>query len=98
MAKKITNKLAHLPQDITIDRYEEHHDSMELFISYPPEERICPDCGSHDCVIHSSGHPETIRHLGICGNVVLLTFGSPLFPVDFISFPVVSTIHLDALL
>ena len=39
MAKKITNKLAHLPQDITIDRYEEHPDSMELFISYPPEER-----------------------------------------------------------
>ena len=62
MAQKITNKLAALPQDISIDRYEEHHNTIELFVSYPTEERICPYCGSHDCVIHSSGHMETIRH------------------------------------
>ena len=77
MAKKITNKLVHLPQDITIDRYEEHPDSLELFISYPPEERICPECRSHECVIHSSGHSETIRHLSIGGKGVLLTFHVP---------------------
>ena len=42
MSKKWTNKVAHLPQDITIDRVEEHSDSVELFISYPEHERTCP--------------------------------------------------------
>ena len=77
MAQKITNKLAALPQDISIDRYEEHHNTIELFVSYPTEERICPYCGSHDCVIHSSGHMETIRHTGLSKQHMLLTFHVP---------------------
>ena len=77
MAQKITNKLAALPQDISIDRYEEHHNTIELFVSYPAEERICPYCGSHDCVIHSSGHMETIRHTGLSKQHMLLTFHVP---------------------
>ena len=63
MSKKWTNKIAHLPQDITIDRVEEHSDSVELFISFPEHERICPECGSHDCVRHDSGKYETVRHI-----------------------------------
>ena len=77
MAQKITNKLAGLPQDVTIDRYEEHNKTIELFISYRPEERTCPYCKSHDCVIHSSGHTETVRHLGAGRNHFLLTFHVP---------------------
>ena len=77
MAQKITNKLAALPQDISIDRYEEHHNTIELFVSYPAEERICPYCGSHDCVIHSSGHMENIRHTGLSKQHMLLTFHVP---------------------
>ena len=77
MAQKITNKLAGLPQDVTIDRYEEHNKTIELFISYRPEERTCPYCKSHDCVIHSSGHTETVRHLGAGRNQFLLTFHVP---------------------
>ena len=72
MAKKITNKLAGLPQDVTIERYEEHDKTLELFISYRAEERICPYCGNHDCVIHSSGHNETVRHLGARKQFILL--------------------------
>ena len=71
MSKKWTNKVAHLPQDITIDRVEEHSDSVELFISYPEYERICPECGSHDCVRHDSGKYETVRHI-VSGNKGLL--------------------------
>lgn len=75
MAKKITNKLAHLPQEITIDRMEEHPHTLELFISFPaPEIRACPRCGSNDCVIKDSGRVQTVRHVTCSSTGVLLTF------------------------
>ncbi len=37
--------------------------SMEIFISYPETERLCPVCGSRDCVIKDSSHSLTVRHI-----------------------------------
>ena len=74
MAKKFTNKLAHLPQEVIIDRIKDHADSMELFISYPEQKRICPECGSHDCVKHDSGKFMTVRHIPSGDTGLLLTF------------------------
>ncbi len=74
MKTKLTNTLAHLPQDVTIDRYAEHPDSIEIFISYPEEERVCPSCGSHGCVIHDSGRSRTVRHIRVSNKTTLLTF------------------------
>ena len=77
MAKKITNKLAHLPHEVTIDRLEEHPHSLELFISFPsPAVRTCPRCGSNDCVIKDSGRTQTVRHVACSATGILLTFHS----------------------
>ena len=74
MAKKITNKLISLPQDVSIDRVVDHPHSMEIFISSPDTDRLCPVCASRDCVIKDSGRPLTVRHIAVAGKII------PLFP------------------
>ena len=70
MAKKITNKLNSLPQEVSIDRVVDHPQSLELFISSPEPERLCPLCGSRNCVIKDSGRSITDRHIAVAGKGV----------------------------
>ena len=75
MALKITNQLIHLPNEITIDKVVSHNHSYELFITIPsPAERICPVCGSNDCVIKDSGRSQTVRHIALSATGTMLTF------------------------
>ena len=46
MARKIVNRLIFLPQDVSIDRVVDHPHYMEIFISCPDTERLCPVCVS----------------------------------------------------
>ncbi len=50
MVAKITNKLIQLPPEISIDRVVDHPHTLEIFLSYPEQLRLCPFCGSFDCV------------------------------------------------
>lgn len=74
MTRNLTNKLLNLPPEIQITGYVSHQDCTEVFISFPESERICPDCGSHNCVIKSSPTKETVRHLPCSDFPVILTF------------------------
>jgi transposase len=75
MALKITNQLIHLPSEVTINSMETHEHSFELFLSFPPpQERICPDCGSTHCVVKDSGRMQTVRHIALSGSGTMLTF------------------------
>ena len=74
--------LAGLPDGVTIDRYEKHAHTLELFVSWKEPaltERVCPKCGSTHCVKKDCGSTQTIRHVrtGIYGT--LLTFHKPRF-------------------
>ena len=52
MTLKITNQLMHLPNEVKIDKVVSHDHSFELFLTIPaPVERICPVCGSNDCMV-----------------------------------------------
>ena len=77
MATKITNKLISLPQDVSIDRVVDHPHSMEIFISCPDTERLCPVCGSPHCVIKDSGRSLTVRHVSVAGKGSFLSFHVP---------------------
>lgn len=77
MATKITNKLIQLPSEVSIDRVVDHPHSIELFLSYPEQPRLCPFCGSPDCVIKDSGRNLSVRHLAIAGRGSFLSFHVP---------------------
>ena len=77
MATKITNKLISLPQDVSIDRVVDHPHSMEIFISSPDTDRLCPVCASRDCVIKDSGRSLTVRHIAVAGKGSFLSFHVP---------------------
>ncbi len=86
MATKITNKLISLPQDVSIDRVMDHPHSMEIFISCPDSDRLCPVCGSRDCVIKDSGRSLTVRHVSVAGKGSFLVLLQNL--VILLHFPV----------
>ncbi len=77
MAKKITNKLISLPQDVSIDRVVDHPHSLEIFISCPDTDQLCPVCGSRNCVIKDSGRSLTVRHVSVAGKGSFLSFHVP---------------------
>lgn len=55
MATKIVNSLAGLPAEVTVEKLVHRSNYEELWISFPESERICPHCGSYDCIIKDSG-------------------------------------------
>ena len=75
MAKKITNKLISLPQDVSIDRIVEHPHSLKIFSSSPETERLCPVRSSRDCVIKASDRSLSVRHVASKGS--FLSFHLP---------------------
>ena len=81
-AKTLETVLAGLPEGVTIDRYEKHAHTLELFVSWKESDltgRVCPRCGCTHCVKKDNGSTQTIRHVrtGIYGT--LLTFHKPRF-------------------
>ncbi len=77
MAKNVTKdllRIIHLPAEASVDRVVTHAHSYEVFLSFPPAPRLCPLCGSTDCVIKDSGRDVTVRHSSFSGSAVLLTF------------------------
>ena len=79
MAKKITNKLICLPAEVSIDRIVDHPRSIELFLSLPDQPRLCPFCGSSDCVIKDSGRSLSVRHIAVAGKGSFLSVHVPRF-------------------
>ncbi len=60
MATKIVNSLAGLPAEVTVKKLVHHSNYVELWISFPESERICPHCGSHDYTIKDSGRDSSV--------------------------------------
>jgi transposase len=72
---KTSNYLANLPQEVTIDKITAYSDYDHLSILVPnPKERLCPHCGSVDCIIKDSGTRQTVRHIAINNRGTVLTF------------------------
>ena len=61
---KTSNYLAKLPQEATIKSIQvlKDYDLISLDVSIPSQ-RLCPHCGSNDCVIKDSGTIQTVRHI-----------------------------------
>ncbi len=75
MSLKLNNQLAHLPNDISITRFEKHHSCLELFLSWSPDESTaCPCCSSHNCIGKGHSAVKTIYHIPIGFSATFLTF------------------------
>ena len=61
---KTSNYLAKLPQEATIRHVQPFRDYDLITLDLPaPRQRLCPHCGSIDCVIKDSGSWQTVRHI-----------------------------------
>ena len=61
---KTSNYLAKLPQEATIKSIQVLKDYDLISLDVPTaSQRLCPHCGSNDCVIKDSGTLQTIRHI-----------------------------------
>lgn len=61
---KASNYLAKLPQEATIKNVQAFRDYDLITLDVPaPRQRLCPHCGSTDCVIKDSGTWQTVRHI-----------------------------------
>ena len=61
----LTHRLIGLPEDVTIDSWEEHDHTIECFVSWNEpkgDARICPECGSTRCVKKDKGTTHTEPH------------------------------------
>ena len=75
MNLKLNNKLAQLPNEIRIDRFESHDHSLELFISWPaPSETRCPECSSCSCIGKGRTGIKTVYHVPIGTSATYLSF------------------------
>ena len=75
MKLKLDNRLAQLPNEISIDRFESHAHSLELFISWPESfETRCPDCLSCLCIGKGRTVNKTVYHVPIGNDGTFLTF------------------------
>lgn len=64
---KTSNYLARLPQEASISSVENFQDYDLIHIRLPgAKQRLCPICGSTNCIIKDSGAWQTVRHLA-CG-------------------------------
>ena len=61
---KTSNYLAKLPQEASIRQVQAFRDYGLITLDLPaPRQRLCPHCGSTDCVIKDSGSWQTVRHI-----------------------------------
>ena len=61
---KTSNYLAKLPQKATIKSIQVLKDYDLISLDIPiPRQRLCPHCGSNDCIIKVSGTIQTVRHI-----------------------------------
>lgn len=61
---KTSNYLAKLPQEATIKSIQVLKDYDLISLDVPTaSQRLCPHCGSDDCVIKDSGTIQTVRHI-----------------------------------
>lgn len=61
---KTSNYLAKLPQEASIRQVQAFQDYDLITLDLPaPRQRLCPHCGSIDCVIKDSGSWQTVRHI-----------------------------------
>ena len=77
MARQLsTKRLYQLPPDITIISSVESpaRNRIDITVETPPQERICPHCGSRNCIVKDSGRLQTVRHLPVANRSVFVTF------------------------
>ena len=73
--KNVQNRLAKLPAELRITRYESHQNCDEIFVEITnPTVQPCPHCGSEHTVIKDQGRMRTVRHLSYGGQGLLITF------------------------
>ena len=61
---KTSNYFAKLPQEASIKSIQTFRDYDLITLNLPaPRQRLCPCCGSTNCVIKDSGVWQTVRHL-----------------------------------
>ena len=59
---KTSNYLAKLPQEAAIKNVQAFRDYDLITLNIPaPRQRLCPHCGSTDCVIKDSGIWQTVH-------------------------------------
>ena len=64
MTMKTCNYLTKLPQEATIKKVETFRYFDLITLDLPvPKQRLCPHCGSSDCIIKDSGAWQTVRHI-----------------------------------
>ena len=64
MTMKVCNYLTKLPQETRIRKVETFRDYDLITLDVPsPKQRLCPHCGSGDCIIKDSGTYQTVRHI-----------------------------------
>ena len=69
------NHLANLPDDLTISNIVQRDNCDEYFVTLTsPPNRVCPCCGSGNCVIKDSGRTQTVRHIENRQRGVIVTF------------------------
>ena len=72
---KTPNYLAKLPQETTIKKIETLRDYDRITLHVPaPKQRLCPYCGSTDCIIKDSGAWQTVRHIPYHHRGSVITF------------------------
>lgn len=61
---KTFNYLTGLPQEASIKKVDTFRDYDLITLDLPvPKQRLCPHCGSLDCVIKDAGVWQTVRHI-----------------------------------
>ena len=61
---KTSNYSAKLPQEATIRQVQTFRDYNLITLDLPdPRQRLCPHCGSIDCVIKDSSSWQPVRHI-----------------------------------
>ncbi len=61
---KTSNYFAKLPQEASIKSIQTFRDYNLITLNLPvPHQRLCPRCGSANCVIKDSGAWQTVRHI-----------------------------------
>ena len=84
---KTPNYLAKLPQEATIKSIQVLKDYDLITLDVPTaSQRLCPHCGSNDCVIKDSGTLQTIRHIPCNHGSKAFSGVSPQFPGVLYSF------------
>lgn len=75
MKQKTTNLIARLPAEVTVESIISHPHCTEVMARFPPPDaRVCPGCGSCDCIIKDSGRQRTVRHVPSGKRGTLVTF------------------------